>query len=141
MITFGYEGTDWRLTDETEHARWIRLVLSQHGQRDGEVTYVFCDDAYILYLNKTYLDHDYYTDILTFNYTPEGSEEGLVADLFISIDTVRSNAEAFGTSFIDELHRVMAHGALHLSGHDDHTEKQKKEMRHQEEVALNLRMF
>ena len=140
MISFAYEDTDFRLDNEGDLAQWLILVIRQHGRQTEAVTYVLCSDAYLLYLNRTYLKHDYYTDILTFNYT-EGDDRPLTADLFISVDTVRDNAAEYGATFVDELHRVMAHGALHLVGFDDHTEAQQRDMRHQEEVALHLRMF
>jgi probable rRNA maturation factor len=140
VISFGYEDVDWLLDGEDEVAAWATLVLRQHGFTPGAITVVFCSDDHLLYLNRTYLSHDYFTDILTFNYT-EGQSTELVGDLFISIDTVRSNATEYGASFIDELHRVIIHGMLHLAGHDDQTEESKAQMRHQEDVALNLRMF
>jgi probable rRNA maturation factor len=140
MISFGYEDVDWRLDGEDEVAAWATLVLRQQGFTPSAITVVFCSDEHLLYLNKTYLNHDYFTDILTFNYT-EGPSTELVGDLFISIDTVRSNAGEYSASFIDELHRVIIHGMLHLAGHDDQTDAAKATMRHQEDVALNLRMF
>lgn len=140
MIGFAYEDTDYRLDNEEELGRWLELVIGQHGYSTDEITYVLCSDAYVLYLNRTYLKHDYPTDILTFNYSDEGAK-ALTGDVFISVDTVRDNALEYQATFVDELHRVMAHGALHLVGYNDHTEKQQKEMRHQEDVALHLRMF
>lgn len=140
MISFAYEDTDWRLSSEDEVAQWMALVLGQHGYSAEALTVVFCSDAFVLHLNRTYLDHDYSTDILTFNYTPEGSR-GLIGDLFISVSTVHDNAAEFEVNEIDEMHRVIIHGALHLMGYDDVTESGQKEMRHQEETALNLRMF
>jgi probable rRNA maturation factor len=140
VISFGYEDVDWRLDGEDEVAAWATLVLRQHAHTPGAITVVFCSDDHLLYLNRTYLDHDYFTDILTFNYT-EGQSTELVGDLFISIDTVRSNASEYSASFIDELHRVIIHGMLHLAGLDDQSEATKAHMRHQEDVALSLRMF
>lgn len=115
---------------------WVRRVAASHGRRVGEVAYIFCDDAEILRVNREYLGHDYYTDIITFDYT-EGDLIG--GDLFISLDTVRTNAEAFGTAYDDELHRVIIHGILHLCGIDDKAPGARAVMEAAENAALALR--
>ena len=140
MIHFNYEDTDWRLDLETETTQWIDLITQHHGFQIFEINYVFCSDDYLLYLNQKYLSHDDYTDILTFDYTTEGTKQ-LVIDLFISIDRVRENAHNLHVPFIDELHRVMIHGVLHTMGYNDETETERQTMRHQEDYALSLRMF
>ncbi|MCH5181588.1 MAG: rRNA maturation RNase YbeY [Prevotellaceae bacterium] len=115
---------------------WIRRVAASHGRRVGDVAYIFCDDAEILRVNREYLGHDYYTDIITFDYT-EGDTLG--GDLFISLDTVRSNAEALGVAYADELHRVIIHGILHLCGIDDKAPGARAVMEAAEDAALALR--
>lgn len=106
-----------------------------HGKRVGEVAYIFCSDEKILEVNRQYLNHDYYTDIITFDYT-EG--DVISGDIFISVDTVRSNADEFGVSFEKELNRIIIHGILHLCGFKDKQPDDKAEMTRQEDSALSL---
>ncbi|GHS91711.1 endoribonuclease YbeY [Bacteroidia bacterium] len=116
-------------------ANWIKSVASFYQKKTGDITYIFCSDEKILDINKTYLNHDYYTDIITFDY----SEGNVIAgDLFISLETVRSNSEKFGTDYNEELYRVMIHGILHLCGFEDKTSKDRKLMRERENEALKL---
>ena len=115
---------------------WIRFVTEIYQKRVGDISYIFCSDEVILEVNKEYLQHDYYTDIITFDYTEGDTISG---DLFISLDTVRSNSEQFGTLFQDELDRVIIHGILHLCGFKDKTPEEEKQMRELEEQALSLR--
>lgn len=138
VLSFEIHEIDFILEQEDAVASWILLMLSRHEVEVQEITYVFCSDEYLLELNREHLDHDYYTDILTFPLSEPG--EPLVADIFISIDRVRENASAFGASFRDELHRVMIHGVLHLAGFDDHGEEEAR-MRDREDEALRLRGF
>ena len=112
------------------------MVAGSESFRIGALSIIFCSDPYILDVNMKYLHHDYFTDIITFDYC-EGKT--LSGDLFISLDTVRANAEEYGASFEDELNRVMVHGLLHLMGYDDHTDDQKKEMREKEDYYLEMR--
>ena len=118
-----------------ETTAWVRAVAATYGKRVGEVAYVFCDDEKILEVNRQYLKHDYYTDIITFDYC-EG--DMLSGDLFISLDTVRSNAELFGKSYEDELHRVIIHGILHLVGINDKGPGEREIMEAAEDKALAL---
>jgi len=118
-----------------EVSAWIKTVAGKHGFRVGDVSYIFCPDEHILSINKEYLQHDYYTDIITFDYTEKDRISG---DIFISLDTVSSNAEKFGVSYEDELHRVMIHGVLHLCGMKDKTPKERKVMERHEEEALRM---
>ena len=115
--------------------RWIKMVAERQGYRVGTIAYGFCSDAHIIEANRRYLQHDYFTDIITFDYSQHGQLDG---DLLISIDTVRSNADALGIPFSDELHRVMIHGVLHLMGYNDSSDNEMIEMRAQEDGALNL---
>ena len=114
---------------------WIRRVADSYGKRVGEVGYLFVDDEKILEVNKEYLGHDYYTDIITFDYCEDDMLNG---DIVISVDTVRSNAEMLGKDYDDELHRVIIHGILHLCGIDDKGSGQRQLMEAAEDRALAL---
>ena len=114
---------------------WVRAVAASYGKRVGELAYIFCDDAKILEVNRQYLQHDYFTDIITFDYT-EGSI--ISGDLFISLDTVRSNAALFGKTYDDELHRVIIHGVLHLCGINDKGPGEREIMEAEENKALAM---
>ena len=112
----------------------LKLLIGLENYESGEITIVFCTDDYLLEINKTYLNHDFYTDIITFDYTMNGVISG---DLFISVDRVKDNAESFSVSFDNELKRVIYHGVLHLCGYKDKTEKDEKEMREKENFYMN----
>ena len=113
--------------------RWIRAVAAQYGFSVGDLNYIFCDDAKILEVNREFLQHDYYTDVITFDYTTRTRVNG---DIFISLDTIRTNAEEVGASFNHELHRVIIHGLLHLTGQADKTPETKVQMTAKEDAAL-----
>jgi len=112
---------------------WIKIIINNYSKEVGEITYIFTSDNYLLKINQQYLQHDYYTDIITFDYTEENVVSG---DLFISLDTVLSNSKKYQTSFIKELHRVIIHGILHLLGFNDKTEEENVQMRRLENSAL-----
>jgi probable rRNA maturation factor len=114
---------------------WIKTVIQNNNNKIGSISFIFCSDDYILQVNKEYLNHDYFTDIITFNYN-----EGLTlsGDLFISIDTVKSNSIEYAVTFEKELFRVMIHGVLHLIGFDDVTDEFQHEMTQKEDEALNI---
>ena len=116
---------------------WVRRVAAGYGKRVGEVAYIFCDDEKILEVNRQYLNHDYYTDIITFDYCEDDTISG---DLFISLDTVRSNAEAQGTPYDEELHRFIIHGILHLCGINDKGPGERAIMEAAENKALQARV-
>ena len=116
---------------------WVRRVAAGYGKKVGEVAYIFCDDEKILEVNRQYLNHDYYTDIITFDYCEDDTISG---DLFISLDTVRSNAEAQGTPYDEELHRVIIHGILHLCGINDKGPGERAIMEAAENKALQARV-
>ena len=116
--------------------RWIRAIAAQYGFSVGELNYIFCDDEKILEVNKEYLQHDYYTDIITFDYSEDDCISG---DLFISLDTVRSNSEMLGVAYEQELYRVIIHGILHLCGIDDKGEGEREIMEAAENKALAMR--
>jgi rRNA maturation RNase YbeY len=134
-IQFFTEGVAMPTLHKTVLRSWIKAVAEAHGTRVGEVSYIFCDDEKILEVNRQYLQHDYYTDIITFDYT-EGNRIG--GDLFISLDTVRSNAEQFAQDYQTELHRVIIHGILHLCGIDDKAPGAREVMEAHENEALRM---
>jgi len=119
-----------------ETTNWIKQVITTFNKTVGTITYIFCSDKEILRINLSYLQHDYYTDIITFDYS-EGKK--LSGDLFISLDTVKSNSIKYRTKFDEELQRVMIHGVLHLCGYDDKTPSEVLVMRKMENDALKLR--
>ena len=136
MISYYREDTTFVFKGRTLNNRWLRMVAGSEVRRIGDISIIFCSDNYILDVNMRYLQHDYFTDIITFDYC-EGDK--LSGDLFISVDSVRENALYYGTEFEDELNRVMVHGLLHLIGYDDHTEEEQKVMREKEDYYLSLR--
>lgn len=115
---------------------WIKAVAAEYGKKVGEIAYIFCDDNKILDVNKEYLSHDYYTDIITFDYC-EGNV--ISGDIFISLDTVKSNSELVGASYEEELYRVIIHGILHLCGINDKGEGEREIMEAAENKALVMR--
>lgn len=135
MIYFYNEDIDLPVIDTTKYIDWIERIIYFHGKSTGEVSFIFCSDQYLLQINRKYLNHDYFTDIITFNYN---SDNELSGDIFISIDTVRENANEYKVSFSDELRRVIIHGILHLVGFDDKTKVEKQIMRQKEEEAMNM---
>ena len=136
MISYYFEDTDFQFKNRTINNKWLRLVAESEIRRIGQISIIFCSDNYILDVNQQYLQHDYFTDIITFDYC-EGDR--LSGDLFISVDTVRENAQEYGTEFTDELNRVIVHGVLHLIGYDDHSEDDIAVMRKKEDYYLSLR--
>ncbi|MCC8147134.1 MAG: rRNA maturation RNase YbeY [Bacteroidales bacterium] len=118
-----------------EVSRWIKSVAANYHKRVGDIAYIFCSDEEILRINKQYLDHDYYTDIITFDYSEDDVISG---DLFISLDTVQSNSGKYNTDYNEELHRVIIHGILHLCGLKDKTKQDEVIMRENENRALEL---
>ena len=115
---------------------WIKRVAQGYGKRVGEVGYLFCDDEKILEVNREYLQHDYYTDIITFDYC---EDDVLNGDIVISLDTVRSNAEQLGKDYDDELHRVIIHGILHLCGQNEKGPGEREQMEAAENQALAIK--
>jgi len=136
-IRFQTESINFNLENQDAVSAWIKEICIQHHHAIDYIDYVLCSDDYLLEVNKKYLNHDYYTDIITF---PLGNDP-LEANIFISIDRVRENAESYKESFEDELHRVIIHGVLHLLGYGDKTEEEQKRMREKEDECLGLRSF
>lgn len=135
MISFENEDVELKLKNKLILKRWIKQVAESYGYKTGDLTYIFCSDDKILEVNRQYLQHDYYTDIITFDYDEDGVVSG---DMFISVDTVRTNAEQYAPSFDDEMHRVIIHGVLHLCGLKDKAPDDEKKMRAAEEKALAM---
>ena len=138
MILFFSEGVDYRFKNRSLYKRWIReVILSQQGliasKKCGDLSIIFCNDDYLLNVNNQYLKHNYYTDIITFDYSDNQIING---DLFISVDSVKNNSVTYKTEFMTELSRVIIHGVLHLCGYNDHTEEDKKLMKEKEDFAL-----
>ncbi len=138
MISYRSERRRMPKIKRRELSRWIKEVAAAHGKKVGEIAYVFCDDEMILEVNRQYLQHDYYTDIITFDYC-EG--EVLNGDLIISVDTVASNAEMLNKDFDEELHRVIIHGILHLCGINDKGPGERELMEAEEDKALKMRIL
>lgn len=136
MVSYYNEDIVFPFKEKRLTSRWLKFVAESESKRLGDVAVIFCSDNYILDVNIKYLQHDYYTDIITFDYC-EG--ERLSGDLFISVDSVRENASFYGTEFADELNRVIVHGLLHLIGYDDHTEEDIAQMRAKENYYLSQR--
>lgn len=136
MITFHNEDIKFNLKNKRFLKSWIKDSTQNESYSVGNLTYVFCSDEYLLNMNKEHLNHDYYTDIITFNYNVEKQVSG---DFFISIDRIDENATQQNNKFTDELHRVLIHGVLHLVGYNDKTDLQQAEMTSREDYYLNLR--
>ena len=133
MIRFSTDSIEMPALDERQIGRWIRAVAADYGFSVGNITYIFCSDERELAVNREFLGHDYYTDVITFDYSTASTLNG---DIFISLDTVRSNAEMVGVTFEQELMRILIHGVLHLTGQGDKTPETKAEMTEKEERAL-----
>ena len=134
MIDFNYE-TDFLLEDEDAYTRWLGAVISSENKKEGDINYIFCDDEYLLEINKQYLDHDTLTDIISFDYCV-GNE--LHGDIFISVERVRENAADFDVPFEEELKRVLVHGILHYCGYKDKTDADEEVMRQKENEKIAL---
>ena len=135
MITYNAEGIAMPKIKKRETTAWIKAVAQSYGRKVGEIGYLFVDDEHILEVNREYLGHDYYTDIITFDYCEDMTLNG---DIVISLDTVRSNAQLFGKSYDDELHRVIIHGILHLCGINDKGPGEREIMEAAEDKALKI---
>lgn len=160
MISFNSEDVQFNLKNKTKLKGWILKTIESKKKKAGDISFVFCSDTFLLEMNKEYLNHDTYTDIITFDYTNDTSANNLgfstplevttkgakskttktatpiSGDIFISIDRVQENADKFSKTFEDELHRVIIHGVLHLLGYKDKTKVAKAEMTKQEDLCL-----
>ncbi|GAB5525838.1 MAG: rRNA maturation RNase YbeY [Roseivirga sp.] len=136
-IHFFYEDTSFLLEHKSVTHGWVESIITSHEHELAAINFIFCSDDYLLEINRSYLDHDYYTDIITFD-NRESESDDLESDIFISIDRIKDNAQSMNISFDRELHRVIIHGILHLLGWNDKTDEQKQTMREKEEACLSL---
>lgn len=136
MIHFQTENIKLKLQNKTILKQWIRSVIEKKKRKSGEITFIFCSDEYLININKQYLHHDNYTDIITFDYSEEDSKQPISGDIIISIERVKENAAKYSKSFENELQRVIIHGVLHLLGYTDKSKKAKEEMTRQEDLCL-----
>jgi rRNA maturation RNase YbeY len=133
MISFHTSALTFNLPQKNAVRKWLHAVAAAEGKKIGELAFIFCDDNDLLEINRRYLRHDYYTDVVTFDYSEPPTLSG---DVFISIDTVRANAATYRQTFACELRRVMLHGLLHLCGYNDHSRKEQQQMRKKEDDYL-----
>lgn len=134
MIDFHYL-TDFQIEEEIQYINWISSIISSEDSTNAQLDFIFCSDEYLLKINQDYLDHDTFTDIITFPY----SEGNLISgDIFISVDRVEENAKTYGVHFTAELQRVMAHGLLHMLGYGDKTDEEAQLMRVKENEKIKL---
>ena len=136
MITYNSEGVRMPKIKKRDTSAWIKAVAASYGRKVGDIGYLFVDDEKILEVNREYLGHDYYTDVITFDYDEDETVSG---DIVISLDTVRSNAQLFGKTYEEELYRVIIHGILHLCGINDKGPGEREIMEAAENKALAMR--
>ena len=134
-INFQFEDSKFQFSDLEKVENWINKTIETEKCFTGNVTYIFCSDNYLLDVNRKYLNHDYFTDVITFDYVKNSKISG---DIFISIDRITENAKIFNVSRENELLRVMIHGVLHLIGYDDLTDEQEAEIHSKEDFYLNI---
>ena len=132
MINYFYENVA-PISDEEKRAEWLEKLILEEGKKPGDINYILCNDEYLLEINRQYLDHDYYTDIITFDYCKGKIISG---DIFLSLQRVLDNASMLETKQEEELNRVLAHGILHLCGYKDKKEEEKKTMRYKEDYYI-----
>lgn len=136
MVSFFSEDIDFKVVNPLKTKKWIKNTSFSEGYEVSQLNYIFCSDEYLLEINRQYLDHDYFTDIITFDNSEEDKQ--LEGDIYISVDRVRDNAETFHTDFDSEMRRVLIHGLLHLVGYEDSSEALKTAMRAKEDEYLRL---
>ncbi|WP_370899070.1 rRNA maturation RNase YbeY [Chryseobacterium gossypii] len=131
MIQFFYENLPESVS--TDYKKWLEEIILSENKKLGDINYIFCDDEYLLKINQDYLQHDYYTDIITFDYVKGKTISG---EIFVSLQRISDNASTLSKNYEEELKRVLAHGILHLCGYKDKTEEEEKEMRRKEDFYL-----
>ncbi len=132
-VFYHNESIELPAINQEQITAWIKTVAAEYAQTVGDINYIFCSDEVILRVNKEFLQHDYYTDIITFDYS---TSESISGDIYISVETVSCNAEKYNTPFMNELHRVIIHGILHLCGVNDKSTEEQEKMRAAEDSAL-----
>ena len=135
MITYHAEEIKMPVFPKRKTSQWIKTVTEKYSRRVGDISFIFCNDVKILEINKEYLNHNYYTDIITFDYSENNVISG---DIFISVDTVKTNAEKYKEDYVIEMYRVIIHGILHLCGIDDKAEGAREIMEENENSALSI---
>lgn len=137
-VSFHSEQLDFTLSNPDDISLWLANVCQSEGKVLSDLTYIFCSDDYLLKINQEFLNHNYFTDVITFDYSESDTASG---DVFISVERVAENSSELRLTFIEELHRVMVHGLLHLLGYKDKEELDEQEMRDKEDFYLSLRSF
>jgi rRNA maturation RNase YbeY len=138
MISFNTEDLSFTLKKKAIIKKWIKSIIESKKQITGDIAFVFCSDDYLLEVNKTHLNHDTLTDVITFDYTDDDPKQAISGDILISIERIKENATKFNQTFDNELNRVMIHGVLHLLGYKDKNDKDQEEMTKQEDLSLAL---
>ncbi|MDR6564436.1 MULTISPECIES: rRNA maturation RNase YbeY [unclassified Arcicella] len=136
MIVFFNEDIDFKFSQKNQLKAWLKKVAELEGFKVGDLNYIFCSDEYLHKINVEYLDHDTYTDIITFDNSEE--EEMIEGDIFVSIERVKENSQELKTEFLDEFKRVLVHGLLHLCGYDDHSDEDEAQMREIESKYISI---
>lgn len=138
MVRYYNDATTFRLPEKRRTAAWLAEVAHAEGYTLGDVNYIFCSSERHLEINKEFLGHDYFTDIITFDYSDRKGERVISGDIFIDVETVRDNARIYGTRFRDEMRRVVVHGVLHLCGQKDKSERAERQMHRKEDKYMAL---
>lgn len=138
MVRYYNDQTNFRLRDKRKIASWLKAVAQEEGYALGDVTYIFCSSEVHRKMNIDFIGHDYFTDVITFDYSDLKGEGIVSGDIFIDVDTVKDNARIYGATFTSEMHRIIVHGVLHLCGQKDKTERAEKQMHRKEDKYLKL---
>ena len=138
MVRYYNDQTNFRLRDKCKIASWLKAVAQEEGYALGDVTYIFCSSEVHRKMNIDFIGHDYFTDVITFDYSDLKGEGIVSGDIFIDVDTVKDNARIYGATFTSEMHRIIVHGVLHLCGQKDKTPRAEKQMHRKEDKYLKL---
>ena len=138
MVRYYNDQTNFRLRDKRKIASWLKAVAQEEGYALGDVTYIFCSSEVHRKMNIEFIGHDYFTDVITFDYSDLKGEGIVSGDIFIDVDTVKDNARIYGATFTSEMHRIIVHGVLHLCGQKDKTPRAEKQMHRKEDKYLKL---
>ena len=138
MVRYYNDQTNFRLRDKRKIASWLKAVAQEEGYALGDVTYIFCSSEVHRKMNIDFIGHDYFTDVITFDYSDLKGEGIVSGDIFIDVDTVKDNARIYGATFTSEMHRIIVHGVLHLCGQKDKTPRAEKQMHRKEDKFLKL---
>ena len=136
MVRYYNDQTNFRLRDKRKIASWLKAVAQEEGYALGDVTYIFCSSEVHRKMNIDFIGHDYFTDVITFDYSDLKGEGIVSGDIFIDVDTVKDNARIYGATFTSEMHRIIVHGVLHLCGQKDKTPRAERQMHRKEDKYL-----